>query len=102
MNDHLQIGQHVADFLAIVKRHAADQRVGNLRARNSVSKGRGCSLVRNRMAMSRGSTDLVSIKRANFLDYLLGFDGLVWELQIRGSSPAGRKARSTLSCRCVL
>ncbi len=32
MRDRLQVGQHVAHFLAVVERHAADQRVGHLGA----------------------------------------------------------------------
>ena len=49
-----EVGQQIADFLAVIKRHSAYQDVWELGLPQLNSKGRGCSFVR-RIAKLRGS-----------------------------------------------
>ena len=51
-----QVSDQIADFLAIEKGSGADEHIGQLgRAESGLKTPRGCSLVRQRIAKSRGS-----------------------------------------------
>ena len=70
---------------------------GTLARRSSVSNNRGCSLVRNRIATSRGATCRESIKfcTSRTTVFASAVSSLNWE--IRGRRPEGRLAIRRLS-----
>ena len=102
VGQHLQVGQHVADLLAVVERHAADQHVGILARRSSISNARGCSLVRQRMAKSLWLAACAGATRGgDFVDHGRASTASSSSCRIRGGSPS-MLARSTLAWRSRL